>query len=269
MTFSGESARSLLFVPADRPDRFDKAAESGADGIILDLEDGVAPAAKGQARRHAVAWLSRRTAMLRINAADTQWFDDDIALVRAIRCPVMIPKIHSARQIADILQLVPRVPAIVLLETAAGIANAADICAVPGVLRAAFGSVDLGAELGIDSADRDAMAYARGAVIVASAANELPPPLDGVCVDVVNTSAVAAEAQHAAALGFGGKLCIHPRQVAPINYAFSPSANEVAWARTIMAAGETGGVTVVDGRMVDRPIVRRARRLLNQAGEDL
>ncbi|EHB58870.1 HpcH/HpaI aldolase [Mycolicibacterium rhodesiae JS60] len=267
MNLPAESARSLLFVPADRPDRFDKAAGCGADGLILDLEDGVAPAAKDDARRHVASWMGRGAAMLRLNAADTPWFEDDVALVCAIECAVMIPKVQSAKQIADILQRLPPVPALVLLETAAGIANAAEICAVPGVARAAFGSVDLGAELGVDPAERQAMAYARGAVVIASAANHLPPPLDGVCVDVVDAGAVQEEAQYAAALGFGGKLGIHPRQVATINRAFSPSADEISWARKILEADDGDGVTVVDGKMVDRPVLTRARRLLHQAGK--
>lgn len=256
--------RSVLFVPADRPERFDKAVACGADGVILDLEDAVAATNKDQGRHHVASWLAGNTATLRINAADTPWFDDDVALLHDMPCAVMIPKVQSATQLVSILDRLPDVRVTVLLETASGIANAAAICAVAGVSGAAFGSVDLAAELGVDPADRQAMAYARSALVIAAAASKLPPPLDGVCVDLDDASAVDAEARYAATLGFGGKLCIHPRQVAPINRAFTPTAEEIGWAQRILGAVEHRGATVLDGKMVDQPVVTRARRLLDR-----
>jgi citrate lyase subunit beta/citryl-CoA lyase len=152
-----------------------------------------------------------------------------------------------------------------LLETASGIVNSAEICAVSGVTGVAFGSVDLGAELGVDPANRQAMAHARSALVLAAAANKLPPPLDGVCVDLENDCAVAAEAKYAATLGFGGKLCIHPRQVSAINREFTPAVEEVAWARRVLAADQGDGIAVLDGKMIDRPVVVRASRILDRA----
>jgi len=257
--------RSLLFVPGDRPERFSKAAVSGADGIILDLEDAVAPAKKVQARHHVDAWLADQTSILRINAADTEWFDGDVELVQSTLCPVMVPKVQSVAEITSILRRLPSVPVTVLLETASGIVNSAEICAVSGVTGVAFGSVDLGAELGVDPANRQAMAHARSALVLAAAANKLPPPLDGVCVDLENDCAVAAEAKYAATLGFGGKLCIHPRQVSAINREFTPAVEEVAWARRVLAADQGDGIAVLDGKMIDRPVVVRASRILDRA----
>ncbi|PJE06020.1 CoA ester lyase [Mycobacterium sp.] len=257
--------RSLLFVPGDRPERFAKAAASGADGIVLDLEDAVASVNKAQARHHVAAWLADSKSMVRINAADTEWFDGDVALVQSTHCPVMVPKVQSAAQIAAIVRHLPNVPVTVLLETASGIVHSAEICAVPGVTGVAFGSVDLGAELGVDPADRQSMAQARGALVLAAAANQLPPPLDGVCVDLENDDVVAAEAKYAARLGFGGKLCIHPRQVISINGAFTPTVEDVAWAQRVVGADEGNGTAVVDGKMIDRPVLIRASRILQRA----
>ena len=260
------SAKSLLFVPADRPDRFAKAASSGADAIILDLEDAVGPRDKSLARRHAGDWLSEHPAHVRINAADTEWFDDDMAMVGEHSCPVVVPKVATAEQIRLIVDRLPGVPVTVLLETAAGILNAATICAVAGVARAAFGSVDLGAELGVEPADVRALQYARSATVLASAAAGLPPPLDGVCTDLDDPDSLVAEARRAVSLGFGGKLCIHPRQIVPVNRSFSPTPTELDWARRVVASVDARGVVVLDGKMIDKPVVTRAQRLLHNNG---
>jgi citrate lyase subunit beta / citryl-CoA lyase len=260
----GGSPRSLLFVPADRPERFATATASGADGVILDLEDAVADADKVMARQHVAAWLVEHAATVRINASDTPWFDDDIAVVGATSARVIVPKVQSAAQAASVVERLPGNPIVVLLETAAGIVNAAAICATPGVSGVAFGSVDLGAELGVDPADRVAMSYARAAVVMATAAAQLPSPLDGVCLELHDAATISDEARYAAAMGFGGKLCIHPRQIASVNAAFSPSDDEVAWARRVVAVGDITGAAKMDGKMIDRPVVARARRILDR-----
>jgi citrate lyase subunit beta / citryl-CoA lyase len=260
----GGSPRSLLFVPADRPERFAKATASGADGVILDLEDAVADADKVMARQHVAAWLVEHAAMVRINASDTPWFDDDIAVVSATSARVFVPKVQSAAQAASVVERLPGNPIVVLLETAAGIVNAASICTTPGVSGVAFGSVDLGAELGVDPADRLAMSYARAAVVMAAAAAQLPAPLDGVCLELHDAATISDEARYAAAMGFGGKLCIHPRQIASVNAAFSPNVDDVAWARRVVAVGDTTGAAKLDGKMIDRPVVARAHRILDR-----
>ncbi|WP_062429897.1 HpcH/HpaI aldolase/citrate lyase family protein [Herbidospora daliensis] len=247
--------RAALFVPGDRPDRFAKAAAAGADTIILDLEDAVAPAAKPAAREHVRAWLAGGgPGLVRINARGTEWHDDDVALVTEFGCPVMIPKAESA---ADVFGT-----AYPLIETAAGLFNVREICAAPGVVRPAFGGVDLAAQLGVSPDDRTALLHARSVLVLAAAAAGTAAPLDGVTTDLTSDDRVREDAQHAAALGFGGKLCVHPRQVGPVLAAFTPSEEDLAWAREVLAAS-TGGVGVVGGRMVDKPVVDRARRLLS------
>ncbi|MFD4709363.1 HpcH/HpaI aldolase/citrate lyase family protein [Streptomyces sp. NPDC058430] len=252
------AARSLLFVPGHRPDRFEKAAAAGADAVIIDLEDAVAPDDKDAARRHAADWLARgRDAVVRINAPGTPWWDADLDLVTAFGCPVMLPKAEDPDVIARIAEVCAVIP---LVETAAGIERALDVCCVPGVVRAAFGSVDLATELGVRHDDTLALAYARSRLVMACAAAGVAPPLDGVTTALDDADVLAQDIRHARRLGFGGKLCIHPRQLPAVAEGFAPSDEELAWARKVLAAGDA--VSAVDGVMVDKPVQERARRLL-------
>ncbi|AFC53169.1 HpcH/HpaI aldolase/citrate lyase family protein [Mycobacterium paraintracellulare] len=260
------AARSMLFVPGDRPDRFPKAASSGADLIVLDLEDAVAPAQKASARAEIDAWLaSGRSAVVRINGFETSWYDEDVALVAPHGCPVMLPKAHDRDQIS---QLAGQLPAgsgvIALVETAAGVLAAGAISTHPAVARVAFGSVDLAAELDVDPEDWKPMLFARSALVMALASAGAPAPIDGVTT-VLDVAALRRATAAAARLGFAGKLCIHPDQVSTVNRAFAPSAADVARARRIVGAAEGTGVTMLDGQMVDKPVVQRARRLLAKA----
>lgn len=220
--------------------------------------------AKDAARRATEAWLATgRPAVVRINGAGTECHEADVAMVGRYRCAVMVPKSVSACQlegIADRLQ--PATPLVALVETAAGVLAASELCGAASVVRAAFGSVDLGAELGIDPGDQAAFATARSLLILASAAGGLPAPLDGVTTAVNDDSCLASDLANAARLGFGGKLCVHPRQVAPVNDAFTPSEEDLVWARRVTEAAAGRGACIVDGRMVDKPVVERAARLL-------
>ncbi len=211
------SARSLLFVPGHRPERFAKAEASGADGIILDLEDAVAAANKDAARAHVAAWLvAGKSGTVRINAVETPWFANDLAAIAgAGGATVMLPKASVAGVTAVMATLGDQARVVALLETAAGIFDAASICRSPNVFRAAFGSVDLGTEVGVDPDDREALLCARSTVVLASAAAGIAPPLDGVTTDVTAAEPARVDAAYAARLGFGGKLCIHPLQVTP------------------------------------------------------
>ncbi|TLH50089.1 CoA ester lyase [Mycolicibacterium aubagnense] len=256
------AARSLLFVPGDRPERFTKAAGCGADQIILDLEDAVAPALKALARRHVRDWLAGGGAgIVRVNGFDTRWCTDDLAMVAEYGCPVMLPKADAE----TLRSLALDVPVIALIETARGVLGAAGVCRVPGVVRVAFGSIDLSAEIGTPPDDYVALNTARSALVLASAAAGLPAPIDGVTVDVRDTAAVRKDAVAAARLGFGGKLCVHPNQVSVVNEGFSPSDAQVAHARAVVAAAGAGGAGLLDGKMVDRPVLEHARRLLSRA----
>ncbi|MGA5360335.1 HpcH/HpaI aldolase/citrate lyase family protein [Streptomyces purpurascens] len=256
------TARSLLFVPGDRPDRFDKAASSGADLVIVDLEDAVAAPDKARARSDAAAWLSLgNRAVVRINASGTPWAEDDLRTAAEHGCPVMVPKAEDPDALADIAaRTAGRCPVIALIETALGVEHALAVCATPGVTRAAFGNVDLAARLGVAHDDHTALAHARSRLVLASAAAGISPPIDGVTTAVRDSDTLTADIAHARRLGFTGKLCVHPSQLAGAADGFTPSERELRWARTVLGAGDS--VTTIDGQMVDTPVLERARRVL-------
>lgn len=249
-------ATTFLFVPGDRPDRFGKAAASGADAVILDLEDAVAPADKDAARAHVETWLEDHQALVRINAPGTPWFAADAALVTARGIPVVVPKAENPGVLAGFREVVA------LVETARGVERAGELAAVPSVTRLAFGSVDLAAELGVAPEDPEPFAYARSRLVIASAAAGLAPPIDGVTTDLRDDDTFDRDVRYARRLGFGGKLCIHPRQIAVVRAGFEPTDTEREWARNVLTAGESA--STVDGRMVDRPVLARARRILGK-----
>jgi citrate lyase subunit beta/citryl-CoA lyase len=258
--------RSYLFVPGDRPERFTKARASGADAVVVDLEDAVAPAGKPAARDAVAAALdATQPVVLRINGADTTWFDDDARLaVHPGVAAVMLPKADSAQVVGALRARIGK-PVLALVETAAGMAGL-DALAASGIARLIFGSIDF--QLDLDIADDDlALLPFRMQLVLASRVANLPPPVDGVTTSFEDAARIEADARRARALGFGAKLCIHPRQVPIVNGAFSPAAAELAWAqRVVDAAAAAGGAAVaVDGRMVDAPVLARARRLLAAA----
>ena len=263
----GRTARSLLFVPGDRPDRFPKAMASGAHEVILDLEDAVAPAAKGSARDAVAAWLAAgRRAVVRINAADTAWYEDDLAMLRPLSGAVlMLPKAEPGSAAQTAAALAGR-PIIALLETARGFMALQSLAAAAGVVRIAFGSVDFSADTGVAD-EGDALTAVRVQIVLASRNAGLASPVDGVSVEFTDQERMRLEALRSRQLGFGGKLCIHPRQVEAVHAAFRPTAAEVEWASRVLAAFEAsrGSATAADGKMVDKPVVERARRIAAEA----
>lgn len=267
ITVDVASARSLLFVPGDRPERFAKAAASGADIVVLDLEDAVAPDAREAALAHVLAWLADgNSAAVRVNGVGTPTHDAEVAALAGTGAAVMLPKSDSAAAMTGVVARLSGEPVIALVETAVGVRDVAAIAAVDGVARLALGTVDLAAELGVDHASYAAMAYSRGRLVVAAAAAGLPGPIDGVTVRLDDPTGLEADLAMSADLGHTAKLCIHPRQVETVNTAFTPSEDEIAWAHRIVDAMATGGggVVVVDGAMVDAPVLARARRLLSR-----
>ncbi|WP_431873539.1 HpcH/HpaI aldolase/citrate lyase family protein [Amycolatopsis sacchari] len=253
-------ARTFLFVPGHRPDRFPKAH---ADVVVLDLEDAVGPDQKVAAREHVRAWLAGgHPAMVRINPPGTPWHEEDLALAVEHGCPVMLPKAEDPAVLAALGVSAGVVP---LVETAAGIARAAEVCAAPGVVRPAFGSVDLAAQLGVDHRSHEALRYARSALVVAAAAAGRAAPVDGVTTALDDEDALVADLEHALTLGLTAKLCVHPRQVPVVHRRLAPTPEEVAWARGVLAAAEDGSVAVFEGQMIDRPVVLRAQAVLARA----
>jgi citrate lyase subunit beta/citryl-CoA lyase len=259
-------SRSLLFVPGSRPDRFDKAVAAGPGLVILDLEDAVGTADKGSARAGVRTWLlAGNLAMVRINPPGSPWYDDDVAMAGEAGVPVMLPKCEHASQVTDLTAALGDSVGIVgLIETAAGVLAARDICAARGLTRVAFGAADLSAQLGVDPADTASMQYARSHLVLASAAAGIAGPIDSPTFDLTDEKTWRADAAHARSLGFTGKLCIHPRQVQATEQAFASTKAELEWAEAVVASATQGAVTTVAGALVDAPVVARARRLLAQ-----
>jgi len=261
-------SRSLLFVPGDRPDRFEKAASSGAHEIAIDLEDAVAPAAKEQARKATAAWLGQgQPAGVRINAADTAWFDDDLRMLQGYPAATVMLAKADEESLAHVAQALPQSRLIALIETVKGYMELRRLAGLTGLSRIAFGSVDFGVDSGI-SDEADAMTSMRTGIVLESSYAGLAAPLDGVSVNFTDDALIRRDAVRSRQLGFGGKLCIHPRQVVAVNEAWKPTSEEIDWARRVLAADEQsgGGATTVDGKMVDKPVVARARRIVSDAG---
>ncbi|SDZ43683.1 citrate lyase subunit beta / citryl-CoA lyase [Variovorax sp. YR266] len=270
-------ARAFLFVPADRPERHARALATGAGGVIVDLEDAVAPERKAAAREAlatsfaALPVTDRQRLLVRVNAAGTPWHDDDCAQVGALVAQgliagVVLPKAERAADLSRLAGAVgPRGVLVPLIESAAGLAAVDEIAAGPQVLRLAFGNLDFQADIGLAcDADEAELVPVRLALLLASRRANLPAPIDGVTPDWRDAQRLATDTARARRGGFGAKLCIHPDQVSPVHAALGPSADELAWARRVVDAirASGGGVVSLDGRMVDAPVVRLAERLL-------
>ena len=255
-----------LFVPADRLDRFAKAAAAGADAVVLDLEDAVAPPGKAAAREALLAAVDALASspcplLVRINAVGTPFHDDDLgAVARLPLAGVMLPKVEDAAEIAKVAQACG-LPVVALVESARGVATAREFAR--SAARLAFGSLDFAADLGC-AHTREALLLARCELVLASRLAGLPPPLDGVTTVYKDAFPVEDDARYAGTLGFGGKLLIHPAQIDPARAGFAPLAEDVAWAKRILAAGGDGAVAV-DGAMIDQPVRLRAEILLSRA----
>lgn len=266
-------ARSFLFVPATRPERFAKALASGADAVIIDLEDAVAPADKDQARaRLAAAWpefseAQRQRLLLRINAAGTAWHEPDLALARALApAALMVSKAESVSGLAAVANAAGADCALVpLIESLAGLDALDMLVRAPQVIRMAFGHLDFQLDVGMAAGPEEhELSPVRLAMVLSSRRAGLPTPVDGVTVATDDDERLRRDTARAKRLGFGGKLCIHPAQVEHVNAGFSPDAAELAWAERVVAALQAagGGVVTLDGRMVDAPVLSLAQRTI-------
>ena len=259
---------ALLFCPADRPDRYAKAAER-ADAVILDLEDAVAPGDKAAAREALVAHpLDPASTIVRVNAVNSGHLAEDLAAVaRTDYRLLMLPKTESAEQIAVLAGF----EVIALCETPSGIVNVASIATAPEVIAVMWGAEDLVAALGGTSSRHDdgryraVASHARSSMLLAAGAAGRAS-IDSVYVDIPNLSGLALEARDARGSGFTATACIHPSQVSVIRDAYRPTREEVAFATAMLVAAEgERGVFRFDGRMVDEPVLRHARATLTRA----
>lgn len=264
--FHATQARSYLFVPGDRPDRFQKAFDTEADAVILDLEDAVSPANKSAARDAIANFITpAHRGIIRINALDTAWAASDVELCRHPGvAAIMLPKTQSADDVAAVAARAGIDTAILaLIETAQGVASVQKVSQAIVSGRLVFGSIDLQLDMEIDGDDTELLLF-RSMLVLASRCANLPPPCDGVTPSLDDSTALEQDAKRGQRLGFGAKLCIHPKQIHQVNTIFSPGPELCAWAKRVLDASSRadGAATVLDGKMVDAPVVERARRIL-------
>jgi citrate lyase subunit beta/citryl-CoA lyase len=260
------SPRSYLFVPGNRPDRFAKACAAGADAVVVDLEDSVPAADKMTARAAVAAWLTpAQPILVRINVANSEWFRDDLNLGgKPGIAGVLLPKAERVEDIHIVAQhFGAAAPILPQIETARGFWNALALAGAEHVQRLLFGSIDFQLDLGM-AAEEDELLYFRSQIVLVSRLAGIQSPVDGVTTDINSPERVRADTLRARRLGFGGKMCIHPKQVPVVNECFAPTAEEEAWARRVVeaSAASHGGATSVDGKMVDRPVLALAEKIL-------
>jgi citrate lyase beta subunit len=264
-----DTARSLLFVPGSDDRKLAKALDAGADAVVADLEDAVLPDEKVRARARVAEALTsagRSLRLVRVNAFGTTWFEDDVSSVAAAGVDgIVLPKAspEAAQEAATL-----GIPVVAIVETADGLRRAHAIASAPGVVALLLGAIDLGLALGLEPReDAHEVLFARSTLVVDSAAAGRRSPIDRVWIDVRDLDGLERDCALARSLGFRGKACIHPEQVAVVDEAFASSADELERARAVVAAYERAtadgeGVVALDGSMIDLPVVESARRLL-------
>ncbi|WP_028997968.1 HpcH/HpaI aldolase/citrate lyase family protein [Azohydromonas australica] len=272
--------RSLLFVPASRPERLAKALASSADLVIVDLEDAVPAEQKSAARDafantlpHLAAEAAARL-LVRINSVDTPWHGDDLRCLadgsmRALS-GVVVPKAEAATALQAIGTAIgPDARVLPLVESLAGLDAVDEIARVPQVARLIFGHLDFQLDLGLQcTPDEPELMSVRLQLVAASRRASLPPPVDGVTANIADGARLQVDTLRSRALGFTAKLCIHPAQADAVNAAFSPTAAELEWAGRVVAGAQLhrGAAFSLDGRMIDLPVIRLAERVLQRGG---
>lgn len=257
-----------IFVPGNRPLLFTKAALSGAEAIIFDLEDAVSEVEKASAR-DCVADHDVRSihCCVRINSVSTRWFESDLEMVQSGHFhSVMLPKCETKDEVAAVrAKLALSVRLITLIESALGLANLPQLLATDSgrcpIDMLAFGSIDFALDVGC-AHEWEPLQHARSQLVLASRTACLSAPLDGVTPDVSDEIRIESDARRASQFGFGGKLLIHPRQLAAARAGFMPTPESVDWARRVVATSASGNAAQLDGEMIDRPVLLRAQRIL-------
>ena len=259
--------RSYLFAPGHNAKLLGRVFDAGADAVMLDLEDAVPPDAKDRARAMVAEVLAEHPAWVRINAPRTALAEADLAAVADRAYGIRIPKTESVHDVTWVTARAPGKQIICAIETARGVLAAAEIAAVPGVRHLAMGGVDLARDLGATSGNLQTL-YVRSHLVIASRAAGIEPPIDSVYAQLDDETGLREQAVFARSLGFFGKSAIHPRQLPVLHEVFTPTDQEAAWAREVLAAFDAAGggaVQLPSGEFVDLPVADRARRLLQLA----
>jgi len=258
--------RSYLFAPGHNEKLLTKVFDVGADTVILDLEDAVPPTAKDTARELVSHALTVHRAWVRINAPRTALSAADLAAVGSLAHGIRIPKVESVDDVRWVVDRTPDTPLICAIESAKGVVNAVSIAAEPTVSYLALGGIDLQKDLRV--ASRAQLNYVRSHLVVAARAAGIAPPIDSVYPHIKDRDGLRREAAASRALGCFGKSAIHPAQLPIIHAAFDPDADEVAWARQVLAAFDQAGEAAAqlpNGEFIDLPVAQRARNVLELA----
>jgi citrate lyase subunit beta/citryl-CoA lyase len=269
------NARSFLFVPGNRPERFLKAAQSGADAIILDLEDSV-PLDSKAASRESIAeqWPALMATgvkvVVRANSPETDIGKDDLRALAALQGlhAVMIPKCESKETLEYVSHEMPQTPILPIIESASGFIALDEIASSTNVSRLVVGHIDFLADTGMQCADdQRELDTLRFNVAMFTRKFDLSPVIDGVTVSVDDAELIRNDTLRSVRFGFGGKLCIHPKQVDVVHQTFAPSPQDLDWAKRVLSAiaDSQGAAVQLDGKMVDLPVVLQAQRLIARA----
>lgn len=261
--------RSYLFVPANRPERIPKAFAAGADAVIGDLEDAVAPSAKVAARQALAGSLSAAQPLIvRVNGVGTEWFEHDAELCRQPGvAAVALPKAESADDIRLLSARIGKdLPILPIIESAKGLWNVLSIAQTAGVQRILFGPIDFQVDMEMQGGPDELLPY-RAQIVLASKVAGIAAPVDGPTIAINNAVQLRDDTLRAQRMGFSAKLCIHPNQVAVVHECFSPSAEQIAWAQRVVSAAATaqGAAIAIDGEMIDRPVLVKAELILQRS----
>ncbi len=270
-------ARSFLFVPGNRPERFAKALASGADAVILDLEDSVPLQEKAEARDAIRAQWSQlkvesSAVVIRINSPETEWGKNDLERLQDLSglAGLMVPKCESAEMLHQVSNAFPGVSILPIIESAAGYLNLRGIAQAKQVSRLVVGHIDFLADTGLQcSDDQQELNSLRFEVAMCSRISNLAPAVDGVTVSVDDDALIRRDTERSLRFGFGAKLCIHPKQIQVVHETLAPTIEQIDWARRVITAMEASGGAAVqlDGKMVDLPVVLQAQRILARIKE--
>jgi citrate lyase subunit beta/citryl-CoA lyase len=270
-------AQTFLFLPGHRPEFFNKALASASKAIIIDLEDAVPPEQKKQARAHIQEFWqncsadNRKRVLIRINPIDTDFTNEDLTFLNVLEGPinVVVPKVESLEQLNQFAGQVPSLNFIIpIIESARGIDSVKAIASHPLVLRLALGNIDTQADLGLRCDEEETeLLPVKYAINLASRLAGIAPPIDGVSTDIHNSELLTKDTHRAKRLGFGAKLCIHPKQVDVVTSCFTPTEKEIDYAKRVVEADSNsqGAAVQLDGKMIDRPVVLLAKRTLQLA----
>jgi citrate lyase subunit beta/citryl-CoA lyase len=256
--------RSWLFAPGHREKLLRQVFDAGADVVLLDLEDAVPPDIKDRAREMVAAVAAERGCWVRVNRSGTDECARDLEAVAGVVLGLRVPKVESSADIAWVAERAPGVLLDCTIESARGVLAAFEIASDPACALLSFGNLDLAADLGSSPGELETL-YARSYLVIAARSAGKPPPSDGVYPRLDDDDGLRKEAEAARRLGFFGKSAIHPRQVPIIHAVFTPTQEEVAWAKGVVEAfekSEGAATKTAGGEFVDKPVAERARRIL-------